>query len=254
MEQVSIARRGEDGPRECPLPAPMPRSVSAEALPNAGSRARALKFRPEPWFRTCAVQPASRRRAWRRSRTTTGGRPGLLGRTPRARSRPGLAAGRVRRCGAVGPCRPRGGLPARQSRPRLRGLRLVLLGSWSWLPPSRQELGSRWHRVDHGGSLIVIDDADLERLCSGCRTDVHGDGRVVGLERSPMVAHCTQHVVVGGTVLAGTCFDVHQGRRYPDARKTSTHVDGCKMPPERTASGTTPGSAVHPSGSARAVR
>jgi len=42
MEQVSIARRAEDGPRECPLPAPMPRSVSAEALPNAGSRARAL--------------------------------------------------------------------------------------------------------------------------------------------------------------------------------------------------------------------
>jgi hypothetical protein len=42
--------------------------------------------------------------------------------------------------------------------------------------------------------------------------DEHRDRRVVGLERTPVVAACVAHIVVSDTVLAGARLDVHLSR------------------------------------------
>ena len=62
--------------------------------------------------------------------------------------------------------------------------------------------------MDHGCPLLVFDDADLERFSVRGRSDVHGDGRVVGLKRLPVVSECVEHVVVANIVLAGARLDV----------------------------------------------
>jgi hypothetical protein len=67
--------------------------------------------------------------------------------------------------------------------------------------------------MDDGDSLVIIDNTRLKWF-GGCRrADVHRDGRIVGLERSPVVAHRVQHVEVGETVLAGARLDVHHPQR-----------------------------------------
>src|SRR4051812_27346123 len=57
-------------------------------------------------------------------------------------------------------------------------------------------------------SLLIVDDADLERFRTAGWSDVHRDVRVIGLERLPVVAECVEHVVVADTVLAGARLDV----------------------------------------------
>ena len=41
------------------------------------------------------------------------------------------------------------------------------------------------------------------------RTDEHGDGGIVSLERSPVVSNCVEHVLLVDAVLAGCRLDVH---------------------------------------------
>ena len=73
--------------------------------------------------------------------------------------------------------------------------------------------------MNYGDALIVLDNTNLQRLTSSGRADEHGDGWIVGLEGSPMVSNCVQHVVVGDSVLAGCRLDVHNSslERLPHA-------------------------------------
>lgn len=69
--------------------------------------------------------------------------------------------------------------------------------------------------MDHSCSLLVVDDTDLERFSIRGRPDVHGDGRIVGLECSPVVAECVEHVAVANIVLAGARLDVDHLEMLP---------------------------------------
>ena len=73
--------------------------------------------------------------------------------------------------------------------------------------------------MDHRCPLLIVDDADLERLRIPGGTDVHRDGWVVGLERLPVVAECVEHVVVADTVLAGACLDVDHFGTLPTSTR-----------------------------------
>jgi hypothetical protein len=66
--------------------------------------------------------------------------------------------------------------------------------------------------MDDRDAIGIIDDADLQRLAVRGRSDEHGDVGIVGLEASPVVSQCVEHVVIGDTVLAGTRLDVHSVR------------------------------------------
>ena len=63
--------------------------------------------------------------------------------------------------------------------------------------------------MDDRDAVGVIDDADLQGLTVRGRSDEHRDVGIVGLEASPVVSQCMEHVVVGDTVLAGARLDVH---------------------------------------------
>ncbi len=63
--------------------------------------------------------------------------------------------------------------------------------------------------MDDGRSVLICYHPNLQ--WSGCCgwSDEHGGRRVVGLERSPMMLKCVQHVLVRDTVLACARLDVH---------------------------------------------
>jgi len=63
--------------------------------------------------------------------------------------------------------------------------------------------------MNHCRAFVIGDHPNLERLGNGRWTDEHRDRIVVGLEGSPMMSKCVQHVVVADTVLAGARLDVH---------------------------------------------
>jgi len=77
--------------------------------------------------------------------------------------------------------------------------------------------------MDHRCSILVGDDADLQRLRARRRTDEHRDRVVVGLEGLPVMSKGVEHVVVGDTVLAGARLDVHLG----SVTTISTTVNTC---------------------------
>ena len=77
--------------------------------------------------------------------------------------------------------------------------------------------------MDDRDAIGVIDDADLQRLAVRGRSDEHGDVGIVGLEASPVVSQCMEHVVIGDTVLAGARLDVH----LPRLRIKPTIVNIC---------------------------
>ncbi len=58
----------------------------------------------------------------------------------------------------------------------------------------------------------IIDNTNLQRLAVRRRSDEHRDVGIVGLEASPVVSECMEHVVIGDTVLAGARLDVHRLR------------------------------------------
>jgi hypothetical protein len=66
--------------------------------------------------------------------------------------------------------------------------------------------------MDDRNTIGVIDDADLHGLAARGGSDEHGDVGIVGLEASPVVSQCMEHVVIGDTVLAGARPDVHPFR------------------------------------------
>lgn len=61
-------------------------------------------------------------------------------------------------------------------------------------------------------SICIVDDPDFKWLSVRGWSDEHRDVRIVGLESSPVVSKCVEHVAVGDTVLAGTRLDVHPPR------------------------------------------
>jgi len=66
--------------------------------------------------------------------------------------------------------------------------------------------------MDDRNAVGVIDDTDLQRLTVRGRSDEHRDVGIVGLEPSPVVSQCMEHVVIRDTVLAGARLDVHPVR------------------------------------------
>ncbi len=66
--------------------------------------------------------------------------------------------------------------------------------------------------MDDRDAIGIIDNTDLQGLAARGRSDEHGDVGIVGLEASPVVSQCMEHVVIGDTVLAGTRLDVHPVR------------------------------------------
>jgi hypothetical protein len=66
--------------------------------------------------------------------------------------------------------------------------------------------------MDDRNAVGVIDDTNLQRLTVRGRSDEHRDVGIVGLEASPVVSQCMEHVVIGDTVLAGARLDVHPVR------------------------------------------
>ncbi len=66
--------------------------------------------------------------------------------------------------------------------------------------------------MDDRDAIGVIDDADLQGLAVRGRSDEHRDVGIVGLEASPVVSECMEHVVIGDTVLASARLDVHPVR------------------------------------------
>jgi hypothetical protein len=66
--------------------------------------------------------------------------------------------------------------------------------------------------VDERDAISVIDDADLQGLAVRGRSNERRDVGIVGLEASPVVSQCMEHVVIGDTVLAGARLDVHSVR------------------------------------------
>jgi hypothetical protein len=78
--------------------------------------------------------------------------------------------------------------------------------------------------VDDSHSCIIVDYANFEGLARSGRADEHRDLRIVGLEGSPVVSNCMQHVIVSDAVLAGCRLDVH-ATVYGQEYRSSTHVD-----------------------------
>jgi hypothetical protein len=63
--------------------------------------------------------------------------------------------------------------------------------------------------VNDRNTIGIIDDADLQRCSVRRRSNEHRHVRIIGLEPSPVVSECMEHVVIGDTVLAGARLDVH---------------------------------------------
>ena len=77
--------------------------------------------------------------------------------------------------------------------------------------------------MDDRNAIGIVDDTDFQRLTVRRWSDEHRDVGIVGLEASPVVSKCVEHVVVGDTVLAGARLDLH----LPRLRAESTIVNIC---------------------------
>ena len=77
--------------------------------------------------------------------------------------------------------------------------------------------------MDDRNAVGIVDDTDFQRLTVRRWSDEHRDVGIVGLEASPVVSECVEHVVVGDTVLAGARLDVHP----PRLRTKRAHVNMC---------------------------
>ncbi len=61
-------------------------------------------------------------------------------------------------------------------------------------------------------AVVVGYDTDFEWVGGSGRADEQCHLGIVGFECSPVISNCVNHVVVGGTVLAGARLDVEVGR------------------------------------------
>ncbi len=66
--------------------------------------------------------------------------------------------------------------------------------------------------MDDRNAIGIVDNTNLQRLTVHRWSDEHRDVGIVGLEASPVVSQCMEHVVIGDTVLAGARLDVHTWR------------------------------------------
>jgi hypothetical protein len=66
--------------------------------------------------------------------------------------------------------------------------------------------------MDDRNTVGIIDNTNLERLTVRGWSNEHRDVGVIGLEASPVVSQCVEHVVIGDIVLAGARIDVHSVR------------------------------------------
>ena len=63
--------------------------------------------------------------------------------------------------------------------------------------------------MDDRHAVRIIDNSDLQRLTGHGRSDEHRHVGIIGLEASPVMSECVEHVVVGDIVLAGARLDIH---------------------------------------------
>jgi hypothetical protein len=63
--------------------------------------------------------------------------------------------------------------------------------------------------VDDRDAISIIDDTDFQRLNIRGRPNEHRDVGIIGLESSPVVSECMEHVVIGDAVFTGARLDVH---------------------------------------------
>ena len=63
--------------------------------------------------------------------------------------------------------------------------------------------------MNHDSVIAVNHNPNFQWVSIECGADVHGDRRIFGLERPPVISIRVDHVVVGDTVLAGARLDVH---------------------------------------------
>ena len=62
--------------------------------------------------------------------------------------------------------------------------------------------------MDDRNAVGIIYDTNLKRFTVRLRSDEHRDVGIIGLESSPVVSWCMEHVVIEDTVLAGARVDV----------------------------------------------
>jgi hypothetical protein len=70
--------------------------------------------------------------------------------------------------------------------------------------------------MDNRDTIVIDDDADLERITTLRWADEHGDVRVVGFKSPPVISKGVDHVVICHAVFAGRWLDVHD-RMLPTA-------------------------------------
>lgn len=77
--------------------------------------------------------------------------------------------------------------------------------------------------MDDRHTVLVDDNAHLQRDASRGRTDEHRHVGIVRLERSPVVLEGVSHVVIWDTVLTSMRIDVHD----VSVRGDGTNVNRC---------------------------
>ena len=78
--------------------------------------------------------------------------------------------------------------------------------------------------MDDRDTVGIIDNTNLQRLTVRGRSDEHRDVGIIGLEASPVVSKCMEHVVFGDTVLAALAsMSTRSG--YASDGASSTSVD-----------------------------
>jgi len=63
--------------------------------------------------------------------------------------------------------------------------------------------------MDDRDTIVIDDDADLERITVMGWTDEQGDVSVVGFKSPPMIPKGVEHVFICHAVFAGRWLDVH---------------------------------------------
>jgi hypothetical protein len=81
--------------------------------------------------------------------------------------------------------------------------------------------------MDDPNAIGVIDDTHFQRLTVGGRSDEHRDVGIVGLESSPVVSECVEHVVIGDTPRLRALASMSAYSDYASHLQASTSVDGC---------------------------
>ena len=77
--------------------------------------------------------------------------------------------------------------------------------------------------MNNRNSICIVDDPDFKWHSIRGWSDEYCDVRIVGLESSPVVSKCVEHVVIGDTVLAGARLNVHLLRIWTRSTAVNIH-------------------------------